>query len=175
MERKYTEYGEGKSASQKLFEFQDKCLLDANNFKITGLKWDDFPVAFFELVVLIAQDCNDNIIDIHMIRNRLFISGYSESLEEESEIMLRIGYKKRGLMLASVQFAHRRQGYMTKLYQILQRIANRYGYERIIIESVFSPEMKSWCKKNKLHKIDQHSYTNLLKEDDFVSDLECEL
>ena len=52
------------------------------------------------------------------------------------------------LVVASVQFIHRRSGYMTELFSILKQIRRAYSTGPIVIESVLSTEMEAWCKKN---------------------------
>lgn len=53
------------------------------------------------------------------------------------------------IVVQAVVFAHRRQGYMTELHKRLVNIVNKKpDLDAIIIESVVTPEMHAWCKKN---------------------------
>lgn len=142
-----------KSATQILLE-NDYVRLQSSSFTLSdGLRYESFPVAFFEIVTLLAKDCEDNVTDISLPWNRLFVEGYSEEMGKQCEIMLRFASKEQGIIVARVQFAHERKGKMTMLYQILKSIAEKYGYRRVMIESVVTEEMENWCKKNGLVRI----------------------
>ena len=106
----------------------------------------NFPVAFFSIIGIMAEDCNYHIKECYGEGRRLFFKGYYNY--HHSELMLRYGHSE--LVVARIEFAHKRSGNMTKLFEVLKHIKRSYHLERIVIESVQTDEMRLWCKKNKL-------------------------
>ena len=100
------------------------------------------------------RDIQNECIDaIYIDQGRLFI----RTNLGNSELMLRqyIPFwdmnhnEHHAIVVQAVVFAHRRQGYMTELYKRLVNIVNKKpDLDAIIIESVVTPEMHAWCKKN---------------------------
>ena len=88
--------------------------------------------------------------------SRLFISGGYKG--KTCSLMLRINPgEEYGLVIASVQFVHQRKGYFTRLVEILEDIRKANSLGAIMIESVVSPAMKNWVKKNKWIEIVKRS------------------
>lgn len=110
------------------------------------LSKENFPISSFSIVGLFVEDCNFNLTDCYYSRHRFFIVGFNK--EEKCELMLRYGCHGNELVVARVMFIHKRQGKMTKLYQILKLIQREYKTGAIVIESVQTEEMKNWCIKN---------------------------
>lgn len=52
------------------------------------------------------------------------------------------------LVLSRVEFAHKRCGTMTAILFALKKICEENGVHRIIIQSVLTPEMESFCCKS---------------------------
>ena len=106
-----------------------------------------FPQEFYEIIALFSEDCNFNLKKIYTSFDRLFIEGCSSGKNTSSnKLMLRFG--NRQLIVANIQFIHKRQGKMTALYGILKRIRRKYKLEPIMIECVGTPEIINWCEKN---------------------------
>lgn len=111
----------------------------------------NFPIAFFSIISLFAEDADFNLEKCYVDRERLFIDG--ESNEESNELMLRYNYgANNSLVVARVGFIHKREGKMTELYRILMLIQQKYHTGPIVIESVLTEEMHSWCEKNDFYK-----------------------
>jgi hypothetical protein len=111
-----------------------------------GLKANNFPHELFPIVGIFELDCNLNITQLHFFMNKLYIVGEHDG--EKCEIMLRYGHYSNELVVARVQFIHRRVGKMTELYRILKLIQQKYKTGQIMIENVQTDEMKKWCIKN---------------------------
>jgi hypothetical protein len=127
--------------------------------KEDGLNLTNFPPDFFEIVGLIAKDCDGNIDELYIHINRLFVGGYNKALKKSSRIMIRFSMSpKDDLVIASVQFANVRTGNMERLYEITKRIKSKYGYRRVLIESVNTDEGISWCVKHGLVQIQKNCY-----------------
>ncbi|MBQ7077965.1 MAG: hypothetical protein IJM91_07520 [Lachnospiraceae bacterium] len=106
----------------------------------------NFPAAFFSIIGIMAEDCNYHIKTCYSMNNALFFDGYYNG--HSSELMLRYG--ETDLIVARIEFAHKRSGNMTKLFKILKHIKQSYHLNSIVIESVQTDEMRAWCKKNNL-------------------------
>ncbi len=100
----------------------------------------NFPVAFFSVIGIMSEDCDYHINDCYSQRSRLFFRS------DDSELMLRYGSSE--LVVARIEFVHKRAGNMTRLFEVLKHIKQIYNLDKIVIESVQSNEMKAWCKKN---------------------------
>ncbi len=120
---------------------------DANLFSTTD-RYDivEIPTAFFEIVSLFAEDCENNLYYCYVQGNRLFIKGIFN--RDENDLMIRYGEGISELIVARVEFINKRKGNMTKLYQMLQKIQKQYNTGRISIECAHTPEIKNWCKKH---------------------------
>lgn len=77
--------------------------------------------------------------------------GYSNG--KKNELMLRYNSgADKCLVVARVEFIHKRKGKMTELYRILKLIQRKYHTGPIVIEAVLTEEMKSWCEKNNFYE-----------------------
>lgn len=123
-------------------------IFDSNSSICNYLNSSNFPQCFFELVGLFAYDCKNNLKDISIINGNLLISGCYRG--KKNELYLRFQYRHDciSLVVARVEFIHRRKGYMTRLYEMLKNIQKQYKLNAIMIECVQTIEMESWCKKN---------------------------
>ncbi len=141
-----------KQENNLLYYVDDK----AWNFFIEGLDGEQdkgkFPIPFFQIIGLFAEDCDYNLFDCHTNRNTLFVKGINHE-EEECELMLRYRNVRNRLVVACVQFINCRQGKMQELYRILQVMQKKYNIDEIMIESVMTDEMKNWCIKNGFEKV----------------------
>ena len=63
------------------------------------------------------------------------------------------------LVVARVEFIHKREGKMTELYRILKSIRKKYHLKPIIIESCITEASINWCKKNGFIPMDDGSFT----------------
>lgn len=116
-----------------------------------GINRRNFPIPFFQIVGLFAEDANYELRECYVDSNRLFIEGYTKG--KKNQLMLRYNNgEKNNLVVARIEFIHQRKGEMTELYRILKRIQHKYHTGDIIIESVQTPEMEEWCIKNKFVK-----------------------
>lgn len=107
---------------------------------------DSCSVIFFDIISLLARDCEYNLVDCYFDSNRLFISGICN--QQKNELMLRYLGSDEELVIARVCFINKRKGNMTELFSILQRIQEKYNTGDIVIESVMTQEMEEWCHKN---------------------------
>ena len=103
-----------------------------------------FPAAFFSVIGIMAEDCNYHIHTCYNHFNRLFFESFYRG--HHSELMLRYGQSE--LVVARIEFAHKRAGNMTKLFEVLKHIKQSYHLDKIIIESVQTNEMRCWCQKH---------------------------
>ena len=109
--------------------------------------WRLFPQAFFPIIGLMARDSNFHIQSCAYIENNLSIDCTYRG--KPGHLYMRSNYgPDHCLVIASVQFIHRRAGNMSALFDILKQIRRAYSTGPIIIESVLSAEMVSWCRKN---------------------------
>lgn len=106
-----------------------------------------FPACLEPIVSLFAEDCDGELDRVNLDMSRLFIAGHDEK-GNENELMLRLNSASGGLVVARIQFIHRRCGYMTRLQDILLQIAKEDGVEEIKIEAVQTKEMLAFCQKN---------------------------
>jgi hypothetical protein len=122
--------------------------LDYDFFSVKKGRVDkrNFPTAFFPIVGIFSEDCNFKLKKCYSSMNRLFVDGYFKG--KSCELMLRYAGYYNELIVARVEFIHRRRGKMTELYRILKLIQKEYKTGRIVIESVQTDEMKNWCIKN---------------------------
>lgn len=107
----------------------------------------NFPQCFFSIVGIFAEDSNYRLIECYNCRNILQIQGkYGINTDE---LYLRYSYGcDQDLVVARIQFIHRRKGFMTRLYKVLKHIQRTYRTGKIIIEDVQTDEMRNWCHKN---------------------------
>ena len=52
------------------------------------------------------------------------------------------------MVVARIEFAHKRAGNMTKLFEVLKHIKRSYHLDKVVIESVHTAEMRAWCQKH---------------------------
>lgn len=121
----------------------------------------NFPVPFFSIIGLFAEDANYELRRCYVETNRLFIEGYTRGKENELMLRYNCGRDNR-LVVARVRFVHRRKGNMTELYRILKRIQRKYHTGPIVIESVMTDEMREWCLKNKFYE-DESAKRNFIQ------------
>lgn len=113
----------------------------------------NFPIPFFSIIGLFAEDANYELRDCYVQHNRLFIKGYTNG--KQNELMLRFNYGvDNNLVVARIEFVHQRKGKMTELYRILKRTQRKYHTGAIIIEAVQTEEMEAWCLKNGFVKME---------------------
>lgn len=114
---------------------------------LENIKKQNFPIPFFSIIGLFAEDANYELRECYVHHNRLFIKGCTNG--KENELMLRYNYGvDNNLVVARIGFIHQRKGKMTELYRILKKLQRKYHTGPIIIESVQTEEMEAWCLKN---------------------------
>ena len=117
-----------------------------------------FPPEFQPIIDLFAEDVGCVPYRQYIHEGRLFITGYNEETEAQNSLMLRLGNKvKKQLTIARISFANQRQGYCTRLINILTEIGIKEGYEAIEIEAIASDEMMNFC--------DKHGFVNYPSKD----------
>lgn len=127
-----------------------------------SINQDKIPEVLRPVITLFEED-NDHkplcLLKIHM--GRLFIEG-----NDEQELMLRLNGPY--LTVARISFRHRRQGYMTRLEQILMNVCQDLpGKKGIRIESIETEEMLRYCQKNNYKQV-PYCETDFVKEKDEV-------
>lgn len=123
-------------------------IFDFEGSSCNYLNSSNFPQCFFEIVGLFAMDSKNHLRDISIINGNLSISGCYRGKKNELYLRFRYRHDCISLVVARVEFIHKRKGYMTKLYGILKSIQKQYKLKAIMIECVQTIEMKSWCEKN---------------------------
>ena len=82
------------------------------------------------------------------------------SHEQETEVYLKLSYNN--IIISRVQFQNKRQGTMTKLLKEIISIAHNKELKSILVESVLTVEMSSFCIKNgfvrQVNYFDEGSY-----------------
>ena len=121
-------------------------IFDFFNPKLGVMNADSCPVIFFDIISLLARDCEYNLVDCYFDSNRLIISGIYN--QQKNELMLRYSGRDEELVIARVCFINKRKGNMTELLSILKRMQEKYNTGDIVIESVMTQEMEEWCHKN---------------------------
>lgn len=110
-----------------------------------------FPEEFYSIVELFREDLGQELHQIYIHDNRLFIKGYHS--DKQNDLMLRLGNKvAKRLTIARVSFVNKRQGKMTKLMDMLTDIAIKEGYDSIEIEAIVTDSMLNYCNKHDLEK-----------------------
>ena len=120
---------------------------------------ENFPAGFFSIIGLFSEDANYNLKDCYVEDDKLFINGCSN--EKQNAFMLRYNYgEEKCLVVAKVEFIHKRKGKMTELYRILKLIQRKYNTGPIVIECVNTEAMREWCTKNgfKEHETIKRNY-----------------
>ena len=131
--------------NQKLFFTNSKdTFWDYKANKLKEINSHNFPAAFFSVIGVMAEDCNYHIRKCYNDHGRLFFEGYYHN--HYSELMLRYGQSK--LVVARIEFAHKRSGNMTILFEVLKHIKRAYHLDKIVIESVQTDAMRCWCQKH---------------------------
>lgn len=181
---------------------------------VFSLNKTNFPIVFFEIVGLFAEDSDDRLTLIESLSGVLSIAGRSEDGEKTSRLYFNFtagadelsglatnrnsadahlehnvsrmdakkeadvafgidpvnvtasqgGYagpvsakfpapKAESLVIENIEFIHERQGYMSRLFEILKRIQKKYNLGPIKMENVLSDGMIAWCEKNHLEKV----------------------
>ena len=118
----------------------------------SGINYTKWNISFFNIVALFADDSNFSINKCYIGFENLFIEGKSRG--KVCELMLRLPEgEKDPIVVARVEFMHKRCGNMSKLYMLLKRIQKKFKLGPIIIESVSSEAMRNWCQKNGFTRI----------------------
>ena len=81
------------------WNFEEAFCNDINN--------KNFPIPFFSIIALFAEDANYGLKDCYVHGNRLFIRGRTKG--RTNELMLRY-HGQTELVVARIQFVHRRKG-----------------------------------------------------------------
>lgn len=112
----------------------------------------NFEQELFGIVALFAEDSNYGLYELYLDEmNRFFIKGLDN--EHKNELMLRVNYgEEKELVIARVEFVHKRQGKMTELFRLLKIFQKNYDLGPIVIESALSDAIKNWCAKNNFVK-----------------------
>lgn len=68
---------------------------------------------------------------------------------EFNELMIRVNNYSKELTIARISVQKQRNGVATKTLNFLKQYARENGFEKIIIESAFTEEIKSFASKNR--------------------------
>lgn len=105
-----------------------------------------FPDSFKSIVDLMQEDAGSIYArQCHIDENRLFVKIYSEKKDDFNQLLIRFG--NGVLTVAMANFLHKRQGYLTRLYEILKGIREEYNLNPIIMERCVNEQSTGWCKK----------------------------
>lgn len=122
-------------------KLQEKAFKQISKHPLVHFRLGNFPACLLAIVALFMEDANyGHIIECYLNGNRLFLS-CSNGRREHNHLMLRFpepGY----IVVADVVFLHQRQGYMTRLYELLKSLG------KVSLENVYSEEMIAWAVKN---------------------------
>lgn len=112
------------------------------------------------VLALFKNDNNGENIEWYIEDHKLFINS------ENNKVMLRfndyinevdcINVEDRidkTIDIAIVRFLHKRQGYCTKLIELLSIYGRKNGYSNIILESVLTEEMSNFARKHGFIKV----------------------
>ena len=70
---------------------------------------------------------------------------HTKNYDTELRLLLLMNFR---LTVSRVLFVHRRQGTMTKIMAFLEKFCKEHNIPEIVIQSVETKEMASWCQKN---------------------------
>ena len=102
--------------------------------------FDDNTVQQLHRLLEAMDGCNYNIdYENHGI--------WLTAKEEEAELRLHT-LSNIKLTVSRVCFHHKRAGIMTAVFEILKSFCRQNSVGKIVIESVLTQEMSSWCEKN---------------------------
>ena len=89
-------------------------------------------------------------------KNNVMLSAH----EQETELYLKLSYNN--IIISRVQFKNKRQGTMTRLLKEIILIAHKKEIKSVLVESVLTKEMSSFCIKNgfirQVNYFDEGSY-----------------
>ena len=105
---------------------------------------------FKEIIELFKEDASGAApfcyIDPGM-PDRFFLSGETRD-GETNELMLRLNYKRRKLIIARISFVNQRKGNGSRLLELLYRFAKTHDYQTLHVESVMTKPMECFVKKH---------------------------
>lgn len=138
-------------------EQSERCLFDRDNAFLFGTMAEiysptttTFSQELFRFAALMAEDSNCGLTTFNYINRVVTLQGIDKYSQCPNELIIR--FTKDILVVKNVEFIHKRVGYMTKVYEYLIEIAQKYRITQIEIESVVSDEMENWCRKYNFEK-----------------------
>ena len=81
------------------------------------------------------------------------------STDKTTELLIGIRNNKV-LVVPRVMFYRRRQGLMTKIFNLCREFCKKEDLKTLIIQSVESPEMVMWCLKNHFKSVPATAFEN---------------
>ena len=133
-------------------EQSERCLFDRNNSFIFGTMAEifcptktTFSQELFKFAALMAEDSNCGLTAFSYMNQIVTLQGVDKYSKCPNELIIR--FTKNIIVVKDVEFVHKRMGYMTKVYEYLLELAQKYQVPQIEIESVVSDEMENWCRK----------------------------
>lgn len=107
------------------------------------------------IIELFEKDSGEEM-EARIDRGRLFVQG------EESELLLRFNPLLKKLVIARIEFKHKRQGYGTAFLEVLKEYAKNNDYSCIELESIMTKEasyfaLKHGFKQKGIHGLDKDS------------------
>lgn len=81
------------------------------------------------------------------------------SIDKTTELLIGIRNNKV-LVVPRVMFQQRRQGLMTKVFNLCREFCKKEDLRTFIIQSVESPEMAMWCSRNHFKPVPATAFEN---------------
>lgn len=114
------------------------------------------------ILALFKNDNNGENIDWYIEQHKLFINNDNNKVMlrfndciNEVDCIDKYGRIHKTIDIAVIQFLHKRQGYCTKLIELLYEYGRKHGYSSIVLESLMTKEMRSFARKNGFIQIDR--------------------
>lgn len=93
------------------------------------------------------------------------------SPEGETELSMSRLFNSR-ITLSRINLTKRRQGTMTKIFQLSCNICRKHGIKSFVVQSTITPEMVAWCVKNGLKPV---QYSCFEADDVLYGDYICDV
>lgn len=133
-------------------EQSERCLFDRDNGFLFGTTAKiycptktTFSQELFRFAAIMAEDSNCGLTVFSFKNQVVLLQGIDKYSTCPNELSIR--FTKDIIVVKNVEFVHKRRGYMTKVYEYLIELAQKYQIPQIEIESVVSDEMENWCRK----------------------------
>ena len=99
------------------------------------------------IIELMREDNQGQSLDAHISLNRLFINS------PRNNLLIRFNSYNKTLVIADI-FFNRRQGYGTRLLEILNEFAKKHGYKKLMLEFAHTEQIRMFALKRGFRLID---------------------